>query len=385
MKTTTSQKTTPTLRFPGFSDAWDEKKLGLISQFSDEKISAGNFNESNFIGVDNLLPNLQGKTRSQYMPIKGKYSKYISGDILHSNIRPYLRKAWQADSEGGASADVLVIRPNDNLNFKFLYYKITSESYFDYVMSGVKGVKMPRGDKDHIMNYLITIPTKIEQNKIADFLSSVDAWIYNLKKQKQNLESYKKGMMQKIFSQEMRFKDENCQDFTEWKEKRLGEVCEIKKGKQLNRSGLSESVGFPVINGGVSPSGYTNIFNTEAGTITISEGGNSCGYINFLNTKFWSGGHCYSLSDLTPEIHVNFLYIFLKFKEENIMKLRVGSGLPNIQRKDLDKFILKIPEIREQQKIFEFLGSVDNMLELKQKQIAYAEGWKKGVMQGVFI
>ena len=183
----------------------------------------------------------------------------------------------------------------------------------------------------------------------------------------------------------MRFKDENGKGFGDWEEKRLGEVCEIKKGKQLNRSGLSESVGFPVINGGVSPSGYTNIFNTEAGTITISEGGNSCGYINFLNTKFWSGGHCYSLSDLTPKIHVNFLYIFLKFKEENIMKLRVGSGLPNIQRKDLDKFILKIPEIREQQKISEFLGSVDNMLELKQKQIVAAEEWKKGVMQGLFV
>ena len=198
-----------------------------------------------------------------------------------------------------------------------------------------------------------------------------------------SLESYKKSLMQKIFSRQIRFKDENGNDFPEWEEKRLGNICNIKKGDQLNRDGLSLDTGFPVINGGIDPSGYTDAFNTEGNTITISEGGNSCGYVNFIKENFWSGGHCYSLLDL--EADKFFLYQYLKFSQKNIMRLRVGSGLPNIQKKDIERLKLEIPSLPEQQKIAEFLSSIDTLLESKQQQITKAEEWKKGLMQGLFV
>lgn len=81
-----------------------------------------------------------------------------------------------------------------------------------------------------------------------------------------------------------------------------------------------------------------NLNNVEANTISISEGGNSCGYVQFNACPFWSGGHCYTIQNTTDNVKTEYLYQFLKSKESEIMKLRIGSGLPNIQKKDLAKF-----------------------------------------------
>ena len=117
----------------------------------------------------------------------------------------------------------------------------------------------------------------------------------------------------------------------EWEVVRLGEICKIQKGKQLNKSTLTKSGKFPVINGGIEPSGYTNKYNTNENSITISEGGNSCGFVNLIIKKFWSGGHCYVLQKI--KINYLFLYQILKINEYKIMRLRVGSGLPILKKK----------------------------------------------------
>lgn len=110
----------------------------------------------------------------------------------------------------------------------------------------------------------------------------------------------------------------------------LGDVCQIKKGQQLSKVDMIEDGKYYVLNGGITPSGRTDKWNTPENTITISEGGNSCGFINFNTEKFWSGGHCYSLICLKSSVYNIYLYHFLKRYEKQIMRLRVGSGLPNI-------------------------------------------------------
>ena len=112
--------------------------------------------------------------------------------------------------------------------------------------------------------------------------------------------------MQKLLSGEVRFgaatlvAEDNATEVAspEWEEVRLGDVVKIYKGKQLNKSTLTKEGAFPVINGGIEPSGYTDNFNTLENTITISEGGNSCGFVNLITEKFWSGGHCYTLQEI---------------------------------------------------------------------------------------
>lgn len=119
----------------------------------------------------------------------------------------------------------------------------------------------------------------------------------------------------------------------------LGTLVQIRKGTQLNGENLSDSGKYYVMNGGITPSGYYHDYNTPAGIISISEGGNSCGFVQFNEIPFWSGGHCYTLHHTRDErILYKFLYHFLKSRQNDIMALRIGSGLPNIQKKDLERY-----------------------------------------------
>jgi type I restriction enzyme S subunit len=191
--------------------------------------------------------------------------------------------------------------------------------------------------------------------------------------------------MKKIFNQEIRFKDDNGNEFPDWEEKRLGEVCKIQKGKQLNKSELIDTGEYPAINGGINPSGYTDEWNTVADTITISEGGNSCGYVNYIKTNFWCGGHCYSLLEIQNYLQKVYLFEYLKFRESSIMNLRVGSGLPNIQKREIDSFHILIPSINEQKTISSFLSTIGNQIELLETQIDKSKTWKKGLLQKMFV
>lgn len=127
----------------------------------------------NYISTENMLPNKGGISESTIIP-PGTTIEYKIGDILISNIRPYFQKIWYADRCGGCSADVLCIRAKENTDSKYLYYLLSQQAFFDYVMSGAKGCKMPRGDKKQIMQWPVNIPAIDVQKKVVAILSSLD-------------------------------------------------------------------------------------------------------------------------------------------------------------------------------------------------------------------
>jgi type I restriction enzyme S subunit len=128
------------------------------------------------VGVDNLLQNRAGKKDSGYVPTSGNSTEYREGDILIGNIRPYLKKIWQADRIGGTNGDVLVIRIKDEkVNARYLYQVLADEKFFEYNMQHAKGAKMPRGNKDKIMEYRFPLPKNPEdQAHIAFILDKFD-------------------------------------------------------------------------------------------------------------------------------------------------------------------------------------------------------------------
>lgn len=279
-----------------------------------------------------------------------------------------------------------VVLKKIKINNDFLYLSMILRQFQEQVIASTGGGVVPTLTQKDMAEYTITVPSLKEQTKIASFLTSVDRKIEILEKQLELQERHKKGMMQKLFSQEIRFKDDSGEEFPEWEEKRLGEVVLIDKGEQLNKSSLFEHGDYPCINGGILPSGYTNKFNRKGNTITISEGGNSCGYINFITSKFWSGGHCYTISVIdSNKIENKYLYFALKNKEIEIKRLRVGSGLPNIQKGNLLCFEIPICKINEQKKIANFLMYLDEKIESAKKQIEAAKQWKKGLLQQMFV
>lgn len=149
-----------------------------------------------------------------------------------------------------------------------------------------------------------------------------------------------------------------------WEQRRLSEVACLAKGQQINKTKLSENGEYYVLNGGMTPSGYTSDYNTPENTISISEGGNSCGFVCYNFSKFWSGGHNYTLSNL--KIDTKYLFQFLKLKEPSIMALRVGSGLPNVQKSRLEEFKVSCPSVKEQLMIGAYFIQLDNLITLHQ-------------------
>ena len=166
-----------------------------------------------------------------------------------------------------------------------------------------------------------------------------------------------------------------------WQEKSLGKVCDIVKGVQINIVKLAQSGKYPVINGGITPSGYTENWNSLENTITISEGGNSCGFVNFLETKFWSGGHCYTLDKLSDKVYAPFLFQELKSKQIEIMELRVGSGLPNIQKGAINSFPIYLPTPTEQKLIGNYFSTLDKLIRNHKTELEKMQQIKRGCFE----
>lgn len=158
---------------------WEWKTLGEICDLVKERVSAAELNENNYVGVENLLSNKQGKIPSVSVPATGNVIKFSKDNILIGNIRPYLRKIWFADCDGGTNGDVITLEIKDKYQNmilpKFLYHALADERFFIYDTQYSSGAKMPRGDKDKVMEYKIPLPPLAEQKRIADLLDKFEA------------------------------------------------------------------------------------------------------------------------------------------------------------------------------------------------------------------
>lgn len=151
--------------------------------------------------------------------------------------------------------------------------------------------------------------------------------------------------------------------------KKLKEICNIEKGKQIDTKLLDDSNSYRYINGGIKESGFYNDFNTSGEAVLISEGGASCGYVNYVNERFWCGCHCYRLTDINA--YPKFLFYSLKASQNGIMELRTGAAMPNIKKESLKNFEVSIIEDKEeQQKIAAHLDTIQSAIDNKKQQLS---------------
>ena len=197
----TEGETVPRLRFPEFqgTNEWDINGLGTLTTFVNEKISIVQISLENYISTENILQDYGGITKASKLPETGSVTQFRSNDILFSNIRPYLKKVWLADKKGGASNDVIVIRAKQEIEAKFLSFLLKNDTFINYVMTGAKGVKMPRGDIESMKKYPTPFPLRAEQQKIAECLTSIDDCITVQNQKIETLKTHKKGLMQQLF------------------------------------------------------------------------------------------------------------------------------------------------------------------------------------------
>lgn len=153
------------------------RPLGELAAIASARVDGASLDETNYVGVDNLLPNFGGRKDSGYRANSSGAIEFGPGDILVGNIRPYLKKVWLAERAGGASPDVLTIKllpaSAGLVSPRFLYYLLASNAFVDYSMQHAKGAKMPRGDKAATMKYRIPIPPTAVQEAIVEILDSI--------------------------------------------------------------------------------------------------------------------------------------------------------------------------------------------------------------------
>lgn len=141
----------------------------------------------------------------------------------------------------------------------------------------------------------------------------------------------------------------------------LEDVCRIETGKQINKGNLLSEGNYPVLNGGISPSGYWHEYNTDSNTIAISQGGASAGYVNYITTPFWAGAHCYVVFLKTEKVLYKFLYYFIKNNQEKLMNSKQGAGIPGLNRKDIYSLNIPLPPLPIQQEIVRILDTFTNL------------------------
>ena len=387
----------PELRFPEFEGEWSFHKFSEVTI----KIQDGthfsppinDVKDFKYITSKNIRPGKLDLSDVDYISKEEHAKIYKRADVKYGDVLLTKDGASTGNvcinnltEEFSLLSSVAFMRADGkNTTNEFIFQLISSQKGQKEIFKSIAGQAITRITLNKLRGFKFAFPSAPEQQKIATFLCAVDKRISLLKKKKSELELYKKGVMQKLFSQEIRFKDENGNDFPDWEEKRLGDIGEISKGVQLNKVELEGAGTYPAINGGIEPSGYTEKWNRVENTITISEGGNSCGYVNLIKTKFWSGGHCYSIVNIKDGVINNFLYHFLKFNQHQIMRLRVGSGLPNIQKGSVVNFKILLPQKSAQIKIANFLSSIDKSIASLSSQIEGSVMFKQGLLQKMFV
>ena len=232
-------------------EEWKEYKLGEVVISVKDRITTSVLNASSYISTENMLPNKAGVTLSSGVP-SGNAIKFVADDILISNIRPYFKKIWQADRIGGCSSDVICLRATNITEPIYLYYLLSQDRFFDYVMQGTKGTKMPRGDRSQIMQWPVLLPSKDKQKKIASILKYLDDKIEVNRKINENLEQQAQALFKSWFVDFEHFKNG---EFVEselgmipkgWRVGTLGEYCKVRSGFAFKSTWWTNE-GVPVI------------------------------------------------------------------------------------------------------------------------------------------
>lgn len=287
-------------------------QLCEIAYFVTDKIPLENVLLTDYVTTDSLLPNKEGRCVAQNLPPqKCVLTHYKCGDVLVANIRPYLKKIWFADREGGASADVLVFRAKSGHSQEFLYASLLQDSFYDYVMKGKKGSKMPRGDKNQIMRYSIPKLSLAEEACIGNIILSFCTKININRQINDNLEAQLRLITSRyIFS---------CPNL---EKKRIGEIATVKAGGDCPitfSKTRTQKCNIPIFSNGTEDRGlygFTNKANIEGHSITIA----ARGTIGYCERRLMPFVPIIRLLAITPKEDGAYIYLHqvirgMKFKK----------------------------------------------------------------------
>ncbi|HDG2867008.1 TPA: restriction endonuclease subunit S [Staphylococcus aureus] len=403
----TQKKNVPELRFPGFEGEWEEKKLGEVAEIYDGTHQTPKYTNEGikFLSVENIKTLNSSKYISEEAFEKEFKIRPEFGDILMTRIGDIGTPNIVSSNEKFAYYVSLALLKTKNLNSYFLKNLILSSSIQNELWRKTLHVAFPKKiNKNEIGKIKINFPTNKEQQKIGQFFSKLDRQIELEEQKLELLQQQKKGYMQKIFSQELRFKDENGEDYPEWEEKKLGGITEQSmygigasatrfdsKNIYIRITDIDEKSRKLKYQNLTTPDEINNKYKLKRNDILFARTGASTGksYIHKEEKDIYN----YYFAGFLIKFEINeqnsplFIYQFtLTSKFNNWVKvMSVRSGQPGINSEEYAKLPLVLPNKLEQKKIAEFLDRFDQQIELEKQKIEILHQQKKGLLQSMFI
>lgn len=392
----------PKLRFPEFSEEWEEKKLGKIVSFSKGKgIPKSALSNS---GTKCILYGQLYTTYHEIIEDVTSYTDIDEKELLFGEIGDVLipSSGETALDMSLASAllvknvalggDINILRPKKgSINSKFLSYQINSARKIDLAKIA-EGASVVHLYNSNLKSIDVISPTNIkEQEKIADFFTLIDEKIKKQEGKIANLEEYKKGIMQKIFSQEIRFKDGNGGDYPEWEKKKVKEIFGLTRGVVIAKDTISdvknENNQYPVFSSQTTNNGilgWDNSYDFEGNYLTWTTDGANAGKVFYRSGKFRCTNVCGVLVEkINTKGYANKLIAELLEKETPRYVSYVGN--PKLMNNVMSEVSIDIPSLPEQRKIANFLFAIDLKIEKEKEKLGSLKELKKGFMQKMFI
>ena len=373
----------PNLRFKEFQGEWEMCKLGDVMNFSTTRVNSSELNEDNYVSTENMLQDYQGIVDAKSVPEDVNVISFSCGDILISNIRPYLKKVWKATYNGGCSSDVFVLKANDNIESDYLHYVIANDKFINFVMSGAKGVKMPRGDKKQMKTYCLSLPQIQEQKKISTLLRLIDERIATQSKIIDKLQSLIKGIVDSTILR----KEKNAI---------VGDVCSISEQIRAEAN-IDDIITVRLHGNGVCKSsaenlqlGATQYYRRRAGQLIYGKQNFHNGAIGIVPISLDNGITSKDIPSFDiDEMKCNSVYLLAQLQSPQYYKpaeaLTTGTGSKRLKEETFLKMPIVLPNKREQDNIATLIISISANLDQAKKMLDLFSIQKQYLLRQMFI
>lgn len=378
----------PKLRFKGFYNDWKEGKLEDFCIINPNSSSLPDtfyyidlecVENGRIVSDLNAIDKVSAPSRAQRV--------LVVNDLLYQMVRPYQRNNFlfiqEKELPTVASTGYAQIRTKDN-DIRFLYQKLHTDSFVKCAMQRSTGTGYPAINSTDLATINIKLPEIDEQKKIAEFLSKVDEVISEREEEVKDLEKQKKGLMQKIFSQQLRFTDSNNNPYPDWEELNIEEVCDITTGKGNTQDKEDDGIYPFYVRSPIIERSNKYIYEGEA-VLTVGDGVGTGKVFHYVNGKFNFHQRVYKMSEFKQVIGKYFYYYFSHNFYNRVRKMTAKTSVDSVRLEMIAKMPIQVPCLAEQNKIANLLSHLDELIEEKKALLSDWQSFKKGLLQQMFV
>ena len=370
----------PQLRFKGFTQKWEQRKLGEIA-----KTTIGEFVIKSKQHSDNEYPVYNGGT--SYTGFYDAYNNEPNKVVISARganagfVNLVKTKYWA----GNSCYSVGILDENEyDVDYLYQFIKHAQHLFTDYQQAA----NIPSVSKKDVETFNISAPSFDEQKSIGSFLTKIDKTITLHQQKVDLLKKQKNFFLQKLFPNNgeaiPRIRFSGFSD--EWEQRKLGEIAKTTIGEFVIKSKQHSDNEYPVYNGGTSYTGFYDAYNNEPNKVVISARGANAGFVNLVKTKYWAGNSCYSVGILDEnEYDVDYLYQFIKHAQHLFTDYQQAANIPSVSKKDVETFNISAPSFDEQKSIGSFLTKIDKTITLHQSKLDNLKKLKQSLLQKMFI